>query len=284
MDRHVWWLRRRVLRAVARAVVLTGLVGAAVAHAAVMYFQDELTEGFALDLLPLSILAGQALALLRFALAMVANPLTLSYMRRYSGGPPAFAPGAVFGEPDPIGELLVEHGFVPALTVRDEPDAATVVDLYQSTGALVTAAVSRRTGQVSLLTGLSDGRILHTAAFVVPPHEQLVVNTVARADTATLMDSHKSVLGVLALRSIRPCAATPRVWLQVTEYEHQSYHSLGPVVGACCNLSGAPSLGRLLVKIPADDVLELALPSRPELGVEPGVSRLAHAFGAAAPA
>ena len=121
-----------------------------------------------------------------------------------------------------------------------------------------------------MLNGLSDGRIPHTGSGVVPPQEQLVVNTVARADTAALMDSHKSVSGVPALRSIRPGAATPRIWLRVAEYEHQSDYSLGPVVGACCNLSGAPSLGRLLVKIPADDVLELALPSRPELASNQG--------------
>lgn len=236
-------------------------------------------------LLPYAILGGQAIALFRLGLALVANPLTHSYLRHLMAHPLEFQPGPVPGEPAPVGGLLVEQGLHPVITVSDVGDEPrTVTDLYQSSERLVTAAVSRQTGAVSLLTALSDGRVAHTASLQLPPHERLVVNTIPKADVHALLDAHRSLLGTLALRGVRPAVATPRIWLETAQLEHESWCQLGPAVGALCNLSGARGLGRLLVRVPAEAVLDLALPAGPDSARQPGTSALAHAFGAAAPA
>lgn len=227
-----------------------------------------------------AVLVGQAVALGRLVLAMVANPLTAAYLRSQIAEPPQFVPGPVPGEPDPVGEVLVARGLWPAVTVSDHVDEpATIFDLYQSSEQLVTAAVSRATGSVSILSGLSDGRILHTAALQVVPSERMVVNTVARGDAEALMASHRSLLGVLAIRGVRPVEATTRLWLDAAESEAGAYRALGPFLGALVNLTGGPALGRMLVRVPPEHVLDLAVPA--SASRRGGTSRLAVAFGAA---
>lgn len=286
MDRHVFTVRRRIGGALRRRLLATWLLASVAAACAVVAVErPELTPSYALDRLPLAVLAGQAVACAWLVLGLVGNPLSYRYLRTRVRTAPTFIAGAVPGEPHPVGVELLEAGLVPRITAHDGNNPAFVVDIYQSRESLLTAVVSRDNGTVSLLTRLGDGRIAHTAAMQVLPHEAVVANVVPGADLADLLAAHRSLAATLALYDVGPVPSGPRVWLDAIDLEHRSWTDLGAFHGAFLDLGATRAWGRLLVRIDPAAVLELAVPARHDVAVaESGSSELARAFGAASPA
>lgn len=262
------------------------VVGALAAHACVLAIDGDVTNGPEVEWIALSVLAGQVLAGLRFGLALAANPLSLRYLRRHLRTHRRWTTGPVPGEPHDVGTELLALGLDPAITTQRGVDgSATTFDLYQHAERLITAGVSRVTGEIAYVTRLSDGRLVHTARLQMLPNEGLVVNTVPQADPKNLLRAHVSVLGLTAMHGATPVAAEPAVWGRANDLEFASYVALGPVLGSFCNLMGGRAWGRLLVRVDPEQVLDLALPRRRAVvEAEYGTSPLAEAFGGAAPA
>lgn len=283
MDSHVVWMRRHVGRTVLRRLATMAL---AVTVAAALVLGDPAT----------AVLIGQAVALAWLGLALISNPLGYRYLAHHLGNPPWFEPGPPNGEPHAHAAELVRLGMrrtlVAGATDVDEPDAADepddgafVYDILQSKDRLLTAAVNRGTGSVSVMSRLADGRIVHTTPVAVVPREQLVALTVSSDDLRDIVRGHVDLLGRLADQGIRPVDATPRLWLDAMALEHGGYEQLGPLLGSLLHIDGGRTLGRLLVPVPADDVLALSVPID---GMAPtrGVPTLAglHVAGAVSPA
>ena len=271
MDRHVWWLRRTVVRGAAVRCLAVGAGASLLAYALVRE-------------VALALVLGQIGALAWFAMAMAINPLSHRYLREHLASPLWFEPSAPEDGGHDIANAAVALGMRHIVTARatalggDDPDAeppddadAFAYDLLQTKDGLVTAAVNRANGTFSVMSKLSDDRIVHTASMLVPPSHKLVVNTVDATAVRDIVRSHAGVLGELVDRGVRPVAATPRIWLDVMGAEHHAYEELGPIVGSLFALQQGPSYGRLLVPVDPRDVLALSvgprLPERPTRGV-----------------
>jgi len=264
MDRHVRELRQEVTHRVVRSLLLTATLGALVTQGLLVSVNGGIGNIREVDEMvrhvPLALLAGQGIALIRLALAFSTNPLTSSYLRSYTVSDPAYAEGPVPGQPHHISGEVIAADLRPTVTVsRGVGPTAAVFDLYQSADSLVTCAIGRSTGSISLATAVSDGRVASTTALFVPPNEHLISNIVTNAGVGALLESHRSLFGLLIKQEIRPVAAAPSIWIAAASCEHASYRDLGAHMGVFINVTGLPTFGRLMAQIDPVHVLELAL-------------------------
>lgn len=249
------WLRARMARAVGQRLAAVALVATVVAHSLLLWRTAQ--SGW--WLLAWSILAGQVVVALSVVAAVTANPLGYRFLRRYLEGPTELVPVSLEGECHEHAEPFLTHGFSLAATVRDGVDEdPAVFDLLQSANGRMVAGVSRTTGDLTVLSALTDGRLLHTSAFLVPPHRHLVVNTAPTLEPIAVLGSHTQALAALDAHGIRPTVTTARAFRDAARSEREAYAALGPVLGAFYD----PVPGRVspaTVRVDPAEVLERSL-------------------------
>ncbi len=186
---------------------------------------------------------------LRLLSAIEFNPLNRRYLGRYTEQSLRFRSVRPDGAPHPVAESIEDYGLRPVVVVGRAPadgetlDPTMVFDIYQSDNRVVTVAVGRASGSVSIMTELDDRRIVVTSDLVMLPHELLVANAQPGASLPTLLKSHRSLLDSLIGRAprvgrrARLAASSPEVFGRVMRLEQASFQCLGPVVGSFCDLT-----------------------------------------------
>ncbi|MGI9600685.1 MAG: hypothetical protein ACR2QE_02290 [Acidimicrobiales bacterium] len=257
MDPRAAWLRNRIVRSLVRRSLVVAGVSAVVAHLLLLRITD--VGGWAL--LGWSLLIGQVLALARLGVAVVANPLNYGYLRHYIAQPCRLVPAEVEGDQHTVAGELELLGLEWGATVHDpEVDPAPVFDLYQGAADRVLAGLSRATGDVTLVSCLTDGRILHTSSLLLPPHGRLVINTAPAADPLVIWGSHHQALAVLAAHGVQPTHTTASAFRDAMAHEHEAYAGLGPVLGSFYD-PGRQAVAPMTVAVSPTELLEVSLPS-----------------------
>jgi hypothetical protein len=258
MDRHVLWLRRRVLASIARKTAATWAVAFVVASVLILWRTSLETVGA----LAVAFVAAQLVAVARIVMAVRNNPLSYEFLRRYIDGRHRYTIFETDGDQHEIASELL--GFYHVITVHD-PEAlpSPVFDLYQTADRVTTAAVSRVTGAVSLCSKVGDGRVLVTDSRVVVPHEGLVVNIAPGKHPALLIPSHhRALAGVPGGGVPEPLAL--KMMSRTLMLEHEAYSQLGPLLGSFLDLEPhRRSFGRLFAGIHPEELSRLGLPDRP---------------------
>jgi len=255
MDRHVKWLRRRIVTSVATQIAITCAIVTVIAF---VLLQWRTSEG-PLGSLLAAFVIGQIVAFARVAHAMRNNPLNYEYVRDYIDRPFNYRVKRYIGDEEahPVAQRL--PGFVPVATLRD-PDADPVptFDIFNDPSSLVAASVSRASGSIALISSLADGRLLVTDARSMPPHERLVMNIAEASDIETIISTHRRAItgrtDVVELAS-----SAHQVVLDSLTLEHESFAALGAMLSPFLDLEpkeGQRSM-RLCARISRDDLMEL---------------------------
>lgn len=261
MSHSLRWIRAYLGEALLVSLIVTAVIGTLVSYAFLV-----MRTGLApIAAMPWAAMLGQIVALTRLALAMSTNPLTFRYLSDYIATPFTFSPlPAVADEleggerPADVESALQGWKLSRTITVHDPgAEPSPVFDLFHSPSGVVLAAVSRATGSVSLMTELADGRILHTADLVVPPHPAMVINTID-GTPHDLAKAHTRLLAMLTTLDIRPVQTGVRAFADVMAAEHSAYADLGPFLGSMLNIDGRLS-PNLSYTVDIDDLLEQTL-------------------------
>lgn len=254
MDRHVEWLRRRIIASVAIRTAETFAVVAMAAFAVMQWRTDAgpLTALFG------SVVVAQLVAGARIGHAMRNNPLNYVFMRRYVDQPFAYRVTRFQGEEHahPVAERL--PGFVPVATIRDhDANPESIFDVYHDPSRVVTASVSRASGSVSLISSLTDGRILVTDARSMPPHECLVMNLAEGDSVDSIIATHYDAISARS-DVVELASSAHQVVLDSRAIEYDSYVALGPILSPFLDLGPAgKSWLRLVARIKPAELSEL---------------------------
>ena len=150
-------------------------------------------------------------------------------------------------------DALAAVGFSPVATMRADGPSTRLVDLYTDHERTV-AAVDRTSGSTTLLTELVGFRVLVTSSLLVPPTDELVVNTVRDAHPTALVVSHRR-LAEQAFRS-RAVRSEPIGLFQLAQRrEAEAYRQLGQRWGSLLDLRCRRGGMRLIAAPAAEDVL-----------------------------
>ncbi len=217
-----------------------------------------------------ALFVAQVVTGLRLALAIEFNPLNRRYLNHYTERLLRFRAVRPEGEPHAVAEPIASYGLHHTVTVGavpdkgQAPDPAMIFDIYQSANRVVTVAVGRASGSVTVLTELDDHRIVITSDAVVLPHDSLLANAVPGANLVTLLASHRSLLESLIGRAprggrmVRPAATSPDVFVRSMQLEQASFQCLGSVVGSFCDLLERRLSWRLMYRLDAEAIRSLS--------------------------
>ena len=254
MDRHIRWLRHRILVSVAAKTGIT-FAGTFVVGVALLMWR---TDASSIVTLLVAFFAAQAVTVARVMQAIRNNPLGYSFLKGYIASPYRYSIAASEGKAhDEASELL---GFYPVIAVHDATaDPSPVFDLFQTGDRVTTASVSRASGAVSLFSQLDDGRILVTDSRLVVPHEGLAVNPAPGLHPARLIAAHNKAVASIPGGATREPQAL-KLMSQALKLEHSAYCQLGPVLGPFLDLEPhRRSFGRLVVTLDLDSLSRLGV-------------------------
>lgn len=287
MDRHLRWLRAQIARTII-AQTLRWFVAIAIIACVGVLVQGGLRVGIdtasgddsfgftttgrlgtdslrPVDLI-VALLVAQVLVGVRLLAAIEFNPLNRRYLARYGDAPQRFRAVRANDDPTEIVKELPAYGLHPVVSVgRVDEDASMVFDLHQSANRLVTVAVGRQSGSITVLTELDDRRIVVTSDMALLPHELIVANAQPGASLTELLASHRRLLqpiihgSPLQGRAAKPAASSPEVFIRQMQLEHASFQCLGPVVGSFCDLTGRRFSWRLRYRLDPASILGLSL-------------------------
>ncbi len=267
VSRSLRWIRQYLSDALLASCIVTAVIGTLISFT----YLTILTDLEPVTALPWAAVLGQVIALTRLAVATTTNPLSYHFLSGYIESPFQFRPlhhndlGAngpefeVNGDhPADVLEALDGWKLARTITVHDpNADPSPVFDLFHSRSGVVLAAVSHATGSMTLMTQLADGRILHTAALLVPPHPSIIVNTIPNSPQK-MAEAHTKLLALLTTLEITPTQTGVWVFADVMAAEHSAYADLGAFLGSVLNIDGRVS-PNLSYGVDIDDLLEQTL-------------------------
>lgn len=185
------------------------------------------TEWSMAAVLLVAILVGQLAAALRVAHAMRSNPLSGRFLQTYLERPYDWqveAADQTWTAPDALA------GFLPAATVRGmgrEPSPAWRVWFNEIRGVI--AAESVATGDLTLISALTNGRVLVTDSRLIPPHPEVEL-VVAAPDHRELLVAHRTAIA--GRFDLRPLDHDPAaIVCTVLDREHDAWDAVGPLLG-----------------------------------------------------
>lgn len=265
VDPHLCWLRWRLLRWLARSVLLGVGVGA-------MLGSLVLVAGGrpAMSAVPEAVVGAQLVMGGVLGWAAATNPLGLGYLRsRLRDGAAVAQVGTIV---PPVRPELDRFGLRPLGVVTVGPPALEAgLEVHRRPDGVVTALHSPTTGRLTLLSRLDDGRIVVTDDMATVPHQRLVVNVAPGGQPQTLMRSHLAVIERAAFEGCRLQPEGGVIVVEALELEHQGLAGLGALASFFDPTTVGRSL-RLLPPLAPADLLALALgPTSPAVSAnQPG--------------
>lgn len=291
VDRHLRWLRSQVVRSIVAQTARWFVASVVILCVAVLVQgglrigADASTSGDSLGITTTGRLGNQALdafdamavligAQLIVALRLVAaiefNPLNRRYLTSYGDTPQRFRAVRADGDMSGLALELPAYGLHPVVSVgRVDDEPSMVFDLHQSVNRLVTVAVGRLSGSITVLTELDDRRIVVTADAALLPHELIVANAKPSATLTELLASHRRLLQAiidgapLQGRAAKPIGSSPEVFVRHIQLEQAAFQCIGPVVGSFCDLTGRRFSWRLRYRLDPAAMLGLSLDCSP---------------------
>lgn len=239
MDCTLLDFRRRALR---RLAIDAGTVACVVASAGAVL--GAASGGLSWGRVALAVLVGQAAAIVRVAGVLRTGALPWAFLRAYIDRPGTFALTAPSTGRHAAAALVEQMDLTHVATaVHDSGSPAAVFDLLQSTNRLVTAAVGRLSGSVSLVSALSDGRLVHTSGIRVLAGADVVAVHVPDDGPVDIASAHRTALVTLVGHGAQPVATGVEVFLEAHRREHRAYSVVGPLAARAFDLR---SDGRVL--------------------------------------
>ena len=265
MDRHVRWLRRRIIASVATQTAEVFAV-VAVAAFALMYWRTS--EGPVTSLFG-AVVVAQIVAGARVGHAMRNNPLNYVFMRKYVDRPFSYRVSRFQGEEEAHAVAERLPGFAPVATIRDaDADPEPIFDVYHDPSRLVAASVSRASGSVALVSSLADGRIMVTYARSIPPHERLVMNLTAEDTLDSGIETHRRAISARS-DVVELASSAHQVVLDSLSVEYDSYLALGPTLSPFLDLeSNRRSWMRLSARIKPEELAALPVRLGPDMPLQ----------------
>ncbi len=264
MDPNIRWLRRKILRYLTKRLVLEFVVAVVV-----LWVLLTLLGWSQVEVAPFAIVAAQILVLIRATISLSTNPLSQQAISQLIENPTILVRST--SDQAGLGKIGVELGlfeFRPVLTASLPYDDGTdgpegeltnegliLFDVFQSRDGHTTAALGRQGGTITLISQLTDGRILASTDLLIPPSERLIVNQVAGGDLESLIRTHRRLLDGLTRRGIHLRPAPPALLLDLLAIEHDSYQQLGPFFAPFLALDPSPRPFRLALRIDAGQLL-----------------------------
>lgn len=188
------------------------------------------------------------------------NPVDLRYLRTYLEETVEYD---AYRSVPATGGIAGPGGAQFCFTLVDDTAATPVYDVFAA-GDMVVCR-SRSSGSTSFYSRLDDGRILCTDRQLSVPNRQLVLNVVRSPDAVERLRAHRALVDGLSARDVPVREqADPGMVLDHLEYERDGFRQLGAVLGCALNVDGERAPLRLLVDVPSDELLALAL--IPEVG------------------
>ena len=250
------WLRRELQHGVAvRLAAVWLLSGAAIAAVGVTQ-----NAGGAVQIAVVSVFLGQVFAAAFVVAMLVTSPLNYRFVRAFLNQPLQFVPVARRSTPqaaDRSSELSA-LAFLRTSAIADPTFShSPVFDLFQSSDNTTTAAVSQTTGAIAFATMLSDGRLVHTADFLVPARDDVVANAApaygaSTNTTALMLASHAQVVGRFASQGVSPLATSGAVYVEALRRELLSYEEVGPLLIPFLRIDPTRRFGLGVAVDPAD--------------------------------
>lgn len=267
MDEALRWLRRYILvrateRAVAEATVI-GLVAGTVAG---------FLGASAFETVLLGLVAGPVGATLRVLGALATNPVSHRYLLEWSDpsgllrvaqtdqqGSGEAGPGIDQRQPEVW--LDGASGFRFMLRL-DLPESAGGVDLFRHISGQVMVIAGDRCGagdrtlgdrDLTLLSKLSDGRLVVTSTALFPPRAGLLVNQVDSGQMLRLVASHRERLIGLVAGGASVTPTWPESVTDLFRLEWEGWQDLGPFAGPLVAVQPSGSdWARLQVQVPPE--------------------------------
>ncbi len=264
MDPNIRWLRRKILRYLTKRLMLEFVV-----TVVALWVLLTLLGWSQVEVAPFAIVAAQILVLIRATISLSTNPLSQQAISQLIENPTILVRST--SDQAGLGKIGVELGlfeFRPVLTASlpyddgaDGPEGEMtnegliLFDVFQSRDGHTTAALGRQGGTITLISQLTDGRILASTDLLIPPSERLIVNQVAGGDLESLVRTHRRLLDGLTRRGIHLRPAPPALLLDLLAIEHDSYQQLGPFFAPFLALDPSPRPFRLALRIDAGQLL-----------------------------
>jgi hypothetical protein len=239
MDPSLLWLRRHVLaRAAERAAIETVIAAGLVAGALV---GSGVTP---IDAASVAIPAGPLLIAVRLVAALATNPVGHRFLSAWTDPTEHLEVVSRAAEDEPgvdrAGLDDLGFRFVLGLARSDEPRGEDGgirdrLDLYRGGGGRVLLACGAA-GESTVLSRLSDGRLLVTSSELVPPRCELAVNHVAPGPVDHLVGAHGRRLVELGAAGVDTRATWPDSMVELLGLEWDAWSRLGPLVGPLLGL------------------------------------------------
>jgi hypothetical protein len=276
MDPSLRWLRRYVVvRAVERLSVEAVAAGVASGAGAAWFGASPVAA------VTLGLVAGPVVAVLRLATALAINPVGARYLLSWTNPAPWLERDpAGGGRADPsldrwgfrfllrlVRSGPVDGGGADTVGAGDEPgDEADGLDLFRDGSGRVVLARGDG-GDLTLVSRVSDGRLLFTSASLLPPRAGLLVNTIRSGSLTDLARAHLDRLHQLTGAGLEAVVIWPDAIIELLRLEWEAWQDLGPLIGPLLAVDGSrPSRARLEVRVPTDLVWQRCRVARP---VEP---------------
>lgn len=253
MDEQLRRLRRDIARAVIVSSIRVFLLGAAVTQGGFVIASGGPSFGS----LPTSLVVGQMIALAHVGFSATLSTNGFGFLEAYIDHRPFFGARPPMPADDVICDELAESGLLPVVTVHDDRASEELgFDIYKTENELVTAAVGRESGTLTLLSRLADDRIAVTSRHALLPHHSVVHRRPADGTTQSALAAHRELLAELTAGGSPPRPSPPWIFTELDRRERDAWRELGPFAGSFVSLSDARPA--LRISVAADGSQSLA--------------------------
>jgi len=273
MDRHVAWLKRVAL---SRTLVRLTLEAVLAGDLALLGLIARGTDRWVA--IPWALVAGVAFAILRFVLALNINPVSYSFIKRFSEE----RINHQIEVPLDLVEPTIEDSAASFLnsvnmewvaTVGDDAGRITPLQIYRTDDRVVLGAIADDGSEPMFLSRLADGRIIVSSTTFMPFRQGLIVNMVRRGRLRTILESHVDALDLAIGSGGELGRVDADAVMHVLSNEQESWMQLGPFVGPFVSVSAKWKPHLLHTRFSPSRMLEMSI----AVPVESPVMHLASA-------
>lgn len=248
--------RHLILRRLAQLFGLQVLFFSALLFGALVWREATITVSAAV----LALAGGAATALVGVAAVSWTNEIGVRFWRQFLEHQVNFEPLPQPIEPTTPVRQFERMRLLPAAVVSDPlRRRSTIYHILQTRDRRAIVSVGHQSGEISLMTTLSSGRVLVTSAILLPPHPELVPNMVPGAGPDELMSAHERLRAQLAERGVTATHTVPRVFERVAQLEQEAVAQLTPLLASLVDWSYTAGRRRIMARIDPDRLRAIAL-------------------------